>query len=438
MAIQFGGLSTGLDTTRMISQLVRLERQPIGRLQSRRRAINTEITNIGMLSSEMSELTDMLDEITEEGGVMSYSATSSKEEAVTAAATGQAQPGTFELQVDQLARAARVRSQAFGSDLDVFGEGTLRVEVFEEDAVEITVEAGDTLRDVRDRINAATSLVSASIMDTGSGAYLSIASNKQGHTIGGAAADALVLDHQPSAGAARTFQTVKEASNARFELDGLAIEQHSNTVDSVLEGVSLQLEQTTTGPVELNVSPDSEGMIERVEAFVEQYNAVVDAARAGEDGRTESRERALEDMREVLISTLGAGGGEVTNLSSAGVEASRSTGKLSVDRGRLEEVLAREPEAVSGLFGGASGIAERLTASLERYTEGSDGFLNLAREGLRARVDTLEGQIERKERSVDRYERRLQRQFTQLEMISVELQDIQSRFASFIPMLQML
>lgn len=431
MAIQFGGLATGLDTNRMISQLVSLERRPIARLEQRRRDINTEITNIGLLSGEMKKLSDTLEEMASASDVMAFSAQSSDEDAVTALATGAAQQGVFSLRVDQLASAARVRSDAFASKDDLFGEGTLSIGVFEEDSVDITVEATDTLTDVRDKINSATDLVSAALIDSGNGVYLSISSNKEGHTIGGAAADALILDHQPSAGAAQNFQTIQAASNAQFELDGLAIEQSSNTVDSVLEGLTFELHAETTGNIELSVDPDTEGMIEKIETFVDQYNGVIDALNKNSPERAESRERGLTDMRDVLITTVATGAEDVSNLASIGVEASRSTGKLSIDRAALEEALASNPQAVASLFGAETdGISARLTETLERYTDSNDGYLDLARESLSSRRDALEGQIDRKELSVERYEARLQRQFTQLEVLTVELQDIQARFAS--------
>lgn len=436
MPIQFGGLASGLDTGRMITQLVQLERQPIQRIQSRQRQLDAEISTLGKLSSSMKELQDFLADMSSTTDVIASSATSSNEDALSATATGEAQKGSFSIKIDSLANSARMRSEGLADSSTEFGEGTLSIQVFGEDSVDIDVAAGESLSQVRDKINAATDLVSASIIDTGDGAYLSMSSAKEGHEVGGAATDALQVSHSASAGADRTFSVVEEASNAVFEVDGLRVERQSNQIDDVLQGLTLNLDQTTTEAVELNVEPDVQKTRERFESFMEKYNAVIEIIQENNEESASSRERALSDMRDVLISTVAPGSTEVSNLASIGIESSRATGELSIDSTTLEDALVSNSEAIASLFGDATnGIAARLDTVLENYTESGDGFLAISKEGLRNRSDRMDTQIERKERAVTRYEERLNRQFTQLETISSEMQSISARFANFAPLL---
>lgn len=436
MPIQFGGLASGLDTGRMITQLVQLERQPIQRIQSRQRQLDAEISTLGKLSSSMKELQDFLADMSSTTDVIASSATSSNEDALSATTTGEAQKGSFSIKIDSLANSARMRSEGLADSSTEFGEGTLSIQVFGEDSVDIDVAAGESLSQVRDKINAATDLVSASIIDTGDGAYLSMSSAKEGHEVGGAATDALQVSHSASAGADRTFSVVEEASNAVFEVDGLRVERQSNQIDHVLQGLTLNLDQTTTEAVELNVEPDVQKTRERFESFMEKYNAVIEIIQENNEESASSRERALSDMRDVLISTVAPGSTEVSNLASIGIESSRATGELSIDSTTLEDALVSNSEAISSLFGDATnGIAARLDTVLENYTESGDGFLAISKEGLRNRSDRMDTQIERKERAVTRYEERLNRQFTQLETISSEMQSISARFANFAPLL---
>ena len=435
MAVQFGGLSTGLDSGKMISQLVQLERRPIQRIQSRQRQLDAEISTLGKLSSSMKDLQDLLGDMSSSTDVMASSVSSSDEDAVTATATGEAQQGSFSIEVDSLANAARMRSEKFADSSTEFGEGSLSLQIFGEDSVDIDVAAGESLSEVRDKINAATDLVSASIIDTGDGAYLSLSSAKEGHEIGGAAADALQILHTAASGSDRTFSTVEEASNAVFRVDGLRVERQSNTVDDVLEGVTLELATTTDAAAELTVEPDVQKTKERFESFMEKYNAVIDIIKKNSAEKASSRERALSDMRNVLISTVAPGDTEVSNLASIGIESSRATGELSIDASTLEDALATNSEAIASLFGDSeNGIAAKLDAVLENYTESGDGFLAVSQEGLRSRSDRMDSQIERKQRAVTRYEERLNRQFTRLETISAELQSVQARFANFAPL----
>jgi flagellar hook-associated protein 2 len=420
----------------MITQLVQLERQPIQRIQSRQRQLDAEISTLGKLSSSMKELQDFLADMSSTTDVIASSATSSNEDALSATTTGEAQKGSFSIKIDSLANSARMRSEGLADSSTEFGEGTLSIQVFGEDSVDIDVAAGESLSQVRDKINAATDLVSASIIDTGDGAYLSMSSAKEGHEVGGAATDALQVSHSASAGADRTFSVVEEASNAVFEVDGLRVERQSNQIDHVLQGLTLNLDQTTTEAVELNVEPDVQKTRERFESFMEKYNAVIEIIQENNEESASSRERALSDMRDVLISTVAPGSTEVSNLASIGIESSRATGELSIDSTTLEDALVSNSEAISSLFGDATnGIAARLDTVLENYTESGDGFLAISKEGLRNRSDRMDTQIERKERAVTRYEERLNRQFTQLETISSEMQSISARFANFAPLL---
>jgi flagellar hook-associated protein 2 len=420
----------------MITQLVQLERQPIQRIQSRQRQLDAEISTLGKLSSSMKELQDFLADMSSTTDVIASSATSSNEDALSATATGEAQKGSFSIKIDSLANSARMRSEGLADSSTEFGEGTLSIQVFGEDSVDIDVAAGESLSQVRDKINAATDLVSASIIDTGDGAYLSMSSAKEGHEVGGAATDALQVSHSASAGADRTFSVVEEASNAVFEVDGLRVERQSNQIDDVLQGLTLNLDQTTTEAVELNVEPDVQKTRERFESFMEKYNAVIEIIQENNEESASSRERALSDMRDVLISTVAPGSTEVSNLASIGIESSRATGELSIDSTTLEDALVSNSEAIASLFGDATnGIAARLDTVLENYTESGDGFLAISKEGLRNRSDRMDTQIERKERAVTRYEERLNRQFTQLETISSEMQSISARFANFAPLL---
>jgi flagellar hook-associated protein 2 len=384
----------------------------------------------------MKELQDFLADMSSTTDVIASSATSSNEDALSATTTGEAQKGSFSIKIDSLANSARMRSEGLADSSTEFGEGTLSIQVFGEDSVDIDVAAGESLSQVRDKINAATDLVSASIIDTGDGAYLSMSSAKEGHEVGGAATDALQVSHSASAGADRTFSVVEEASNAVFEVDGLRVERQSNQIDHVLQGLTLNLDQTTTEAVELNVEPDVQKTRERFESFMEKYNAVIEIIQENNEESASSRERALSDMRDVLISTVAPGSTEVSNLASIGIESSRATGELSIDSTTLEDALVSNSEAISSLFGDATnGIAARLDTVLENYTESGDGFLAISKEGLRNRSDRMDTQIERKERAVTRYEERLNRQFTQLETISSEMQSISARFANFAPLL---
>ena len=78
---------------------------------------------------------------------------------------------------------------------------------------------------------------------------------------------------------------ITQATNAAFTLDGLAVEQQSNTVTDVLQGVTLNL--LDEGTADVVVATSKEITKENLTAFVDNFNAslkmVADALKSNEN-----------------------------------------------------------------------------------------------------------------------------------------------------------
>ena len=150
-------------------------------------------------------------------------------------------------------------------------------------SVDITIDSSNnTLSGVRDAINASNASVTASILKNGDNYQLLLvsensgASNSMSLTVTGDG-DSVNTDNsglsQLSYNPSNAHLTQSRAGgNAAFTFNGLSVVSASNTVTDVIDGVSLTLQSQTTSDITLNVTNDSAGIIDKIQAFVDGYN----------------------------------------------------------------------------------------------------------------------------------------------------------------------
>jgi flagellar hook-associated protein 2 len=192
--IQFGGLSSGLDTKAIIDALMGVERRGLDRLLARRTTLQGRADAYAKVRAALSDLRAKLVAFTVGGVGAARSATSSDPAILTATATSKAVPGSHTISVDQLATATRARSQApIGSpitqamagtalaDLNLPGTVTAGSLGLVVDGTIVSVTVGDpattTLADVLDAVAGAIGGVVAT-SDPGATVSASVVNNR--------------------------------------------------------------------------------------------------------------------------------------------------------------------------------------------------------------------------------------------------------------------
>ena len=292
------GVGSGLDVNSIITQLMAVEARPLTLLQTAASGINTEISAVGQIQSLTTTLGDKaqaLESLSLWNGVSSSSADTSAVTVDTSA--GGAAAGDYSVLVKNLALGQTVTSStAIGSSLD---QGSLTIQLGAwtgtpvsgfapkagTSAVTIAIGAGETsLTAIRDKINAANAGVQASIITDANGARLSIRSTATGAENGfKISASETVDDLNAATGlsalaydALGTSQLTlnQSAVNANATVNGIPIESASNTLTNVSDGLNLTLLKASTGPVTINVTPDTASVKTAVTAFVTAFNAL--------------------------------------------------------------------------------------------------------------------------------------------------------------------
>lgn len=446
------GVGSGLDVKSIVSQLLAIERRPIEQLQSAASKIQTQISALGKLQSALATLQGVAAKLARDDTWGAVTASSSRTEAVSVTAAAGAPVGTYSVVVQQLASGQALASAAYTERTAVVGQGTLRIELGDWDAVPPLPKAGatpvdivigpgeDTIEGIRDKVNAANAGVTASIVsdvngsrlvirsrDTGveNGFRIQVSSDADGNDGDGTGLSALAFD--PAGGTSQLART-RTASDALVEIDGLAVRSTSNTLTDVVGGLTLKLTRASPDPVEVSVEQDGAALRKTVEEFVAAYNEViglvrqqtrVDPGGTGSGPLQGDRVGSLvpSKLRELLSGSTTAST-TFSRLADIGFDV-QTDGTIEIVASKLDNAVANAAE-LRKLFAAADenptaiGFARRLDAWLG-LALGNDGLLDSRTDGLQQRLKSTQKQRERLEDRIVLTEQRLLRQYTALD-----------------------
>jgi len=432
-----------IDVQSLVTQLVAAERatpdQQIGRESSR---ITTQISAVGQLMGSMSAFRSALSSLKGSDAFKTHSATSSDETLLTAAAGSKAAPGSYEIEVVRLAQAEQISSSAFtgGSDT-VVGTGSLTISLGANSFTVNITDENSTLAGIRDAINNAADNtgVSANLVQGNDGTRLVLTSTKTGaeNTIavtqsggdGGLAALAY-----GGAGAPGGYTVVKAAQDALIRVAGIETTSASNTVENVIDGLTLTLKKPTTtesGPVTLTVANDQAAVTKNVKSFVDAYNSLMAQIRKlrSYDQTTSTAGPMLGDsllnsieaaLRRTVSDTVDGQPAGFQSLSNIGVQM-QLDGSLSVDESKLNKALDTNFGAVGRLFNAEDGVAVQLYGQIDRQLK-TGGAIDNRNQNL---VDQQRALTYRKDQLDARMEvvrQRYMTQFTRLDTLLSSLQ----------------
>lgn len=159
----FSGLSSGIDTAGIISQLQTVAQRPIANLQNTQSGYNDGLTAWQDFNSRLSSLQSATTALTQGGTFKTVSGTSTNTLAASFTASAGATLGDHSLTINQLAQAQKVVSASQNSSSIALGlAGTFNL-----NGKSVTAKSSDTLADIAVKINAAGAGVSANVVAVG-------------------------------------------------------------------------------------------------------------------------------------------------------------------------------------------------------------------------------------------------------------------------------
>jgi len=375
------GVATGIDWQETVDALMRIEQRKVTLLENRRSTQNNRLGAWRTLNTRLLAMKTAMDQLEESASFLKNSASVGNSAVLGATADSSAQPGVHSVLVDQLAAGARMVHQGWpdanttavnssGSDqvfAYTFGSGAEAV------TRSLTVSDGATLQDLRDLINEDPDNpgVRATLLDDGSGGatawHLVLTGTQTGAQAQLAIDDALTTLGDGSSFDSTALAENRAAVNARFRVDGYPpagwLESSGNTVENVLEGVTLTLKAQSAGEeVQVSVARDTDGVVAQIQGFVDSYNALAGQINTftSYDSTTntlgillgDSGVNQLERELASLVSRPLQGldpDNEYRILSQVGLKTGEG-GLLSLDTEALREALDTHPDDVAELF----------------------------------------------------------------------------------------
>ncbi len=441
MAINFGGLATGMDTQSIISSLMAIERIPLQRLEAKQSALSSAQSALSSLLSKMSAVKTAAEALSDPSGFGCHVATSSSSD-VVATVTGAPVAGSFDVSVNQLALEQRTQTNAFTSSSSGLGKnGTLKITVGSDAQVDVILAPTDSLTDIAANINQSGARVTASVVFDGTDYYMLVRGTDTG-------ADNAITYSGTTLGLDMGANTYQQAQDAEIVLDGqITITRSSNQFNGVIAGVSLVAVAETTSPAKVTVGTNPEATVEKVNTLVEAYNEAVAAAHGAtgygvleasheELAGDSSLRRALSLMSATISTPVPGLTGRYRMLADVGVHLTRE-GTIELDQDKLEQAVAADPAAVTKVFTGdpdtsTDGVMASLMATVDRLTDGDDSLFQMRIDALGDQVTRIDDDLLVKERRLDDYETNLIEKFTAMELMVSQIQAQESALAGFV------
>jgi len=435
------GISSGLDVNSIVAQLVAAERAPAAqRIQRQDTKLTTQISALGAMRGALASLQGAVAPLKTIDSFQTRAVASSSEGIFTATANTAAAPGSFEIEVAQVASAHKIASHAFaGGSSTVVGTGTLSISAGVRSFAIVIDDTNNTLAGIRDAINSApTNLaVRATIVTTGDGSRLVVSARESGEVntlqivASGGDGGLTALDYNV-AGPTGNYTELAAATDAVVRIEGFDVTSSTNTISGAIDGVTLTLHSAAPGSIEtVTVGNDSDAAVERIKKFVADFNATAATLANLRRFNPTTREagpllgdallRNVEaDLRrEIAAPTTGATR-PYTTLASIGITTTKE-GTLQLDDAKLSAALAADFDGVGRLFGASDGIAARIDASLERVLAG-EGRLDNRTNNLQGQKRTLQTDRDALDRRMLAVEARYRAQFSALDVALAGLQ----------------
>jgi flagellar hook-associated protein 2 len=442
-SIVSSGVGSGLDVASLVQQLVQAEGGPKTlRLNAEEAKVQAKLSALGTLRSALASFRDTVATLKDIAKFQGRQVTLSQTDFVGATAGTAAVPGSYEIEVEQLATTHKLQSapMAYTSSATPIGVGTLHITAGGQNFDVVIDSTNNTLAGIAAAINssAAGAKVQATVL-TGSGeARLTISAR----TIGAANAITTITQTDGDNGLAGLVYPpsgtglieIQEALDARAVIDGLTVTSATNTLSGAIQGVDVTLKEIDA-PGEttvITVGYDRAAARKTIDELIKSYNAVVDAVKNVSSYNLEKKEggplfgdagvrNIVHQLRRELTSNVTGLSGPFDMLGEIGISADLS-GKLSVNGTTLDAAFASNFDAIGELFAADDvGVAVKLDKLLAPYLD-SEGVFDSRASSLKASIDGINDRREALNTRLAALQARYTKQFNSLDSLLSQLQ----------------
>ncbi len=269
---------------------------------------------------------------------------------------------------------------------------------------------------------------------------------------------------------------VSVAQDARFTYEGIQIVRSTNSIDDLIPGVTLTLQEPTENQETITIKPDTEVAKEAIISLVGGYNRLMaeiniltqlkpeiisEIQYFTEEERKSSEEKlgmmqgdttlngiksslqritsgsypAIEGSALRLLSDLGI---STKSNAGGGVDSARLRGYLEIDEKKLDEALKNRMPEIKSLFGLDTdgdliidaGVAFSIDSQLTPYVQ-TGGIFSTRTNGLASRITNSEKKITQLDKQLEDKEDELRNKYGKMEGTLNNLQNQSNSISNF-------
>ena len=374
-------VGSGLNVTQIVDALIDAERVPREtQINKRIDERNVSISALGEVKTEVKTFKDNLEflETTNTNGLV----VGSSDEAVGIEANGKiaVQPFSHSFEVTQLATKHTLAFSGFADTTSATGVTDLTIDFGSWAAgptftprsgnttVNLSIPAGtDSLADLSNIINNADIGVSANVIRVGDGNFALTLVGEEGEenqiriTAENTGVRVDALSYDPETNSADSSNQIIAGTDAEMYIDGVFVSRDSNTVDDLINGVSISLNKVSTNVATVSAQYDKSVAQETLRLFVEEMNFMLEKLNEvtyrGTAGSDDAGPLAgdplmrsyLNTLKSMTVKPINGFQSDPVYLSNFGVMTERD-GTLSINATRFEEFFTAKPDAFAALL----------------------------------------------------------------------------------------
>lgn len=417
------GLSGGF-SPKLVEQLVQAEKIPVDLAKNRKEKVNVEKKEVQKLQTMLADLDSAVTKLKTKSDFYRMKVESSHPDIIDGVVKSTAMEGSYEFEVRGMAKAEKELAYGFpDKDKTPVGFGYMYIEREDMEGLEVTIEPGETLQQVANKINQAEGGVRAMVINTKykPDAYrLLVVSEQSGNEA------KITLDEDT------TFLEFKEQVTGRnldVLFEDVPVTDNINSLTELVDGVVFNIHRSEPGTrVQVNIAHDIDATVEGIKTFVDKYNAIAqfvhdqfkvddETKRAGVLAADSSVKTVMRQLQNSLAGAMSSVG-KFRTMSEIGIITNSKTGTLDMDEPKVRQSLAEDYDSVARLFvrsADSAGVAERLANELKGFRDPNFGVMKSRIRGLDSIIKNQDQDIERREMQMERRQESIRRRFSSLD-----------------------
>ena len=427
------GPGSGYDTQAIVKALVGAEKAPKqAQITDQQKDTTIKLSAVGTVKSSLESYRSAISKLNNVAAFNGLAATSSEDKNIKVTLGDGASSGKYVVVVNELATASKVTSKVFEGGASGKANATDEVQTLTinqgDKSYDVLVPGGATLQQVRESINTQLSAqgISANVLTDVNGGRLVIGSNTTGVDTD--------ITLSGDSDLVQGYDKGQPAQNAKYSIDGIAMESTSNKVTSAISGVTLELlAKDKDKPVTVNVASNTDTLKTSVQSFVTAYNALMTSINTqtkvtatGDSATTTagaltgdaSMRQLVNNLRSELVNSSGSG--SMSSLAQMGITTDLKTGLLSLDDKTWDKAVVKGAGDIAKMFTGDTGLVARMTKATESYV-GSTGTLASRVTDLNTKLTDLTTQQAELDRRMESLQKTLTAKYTAMDTMIAQI-----------------